>query len=339
MRKPMRWWVWFVLGAVVAAGCRPAATGVQSGAVQGEASPTATLSPVAAAPSPTATPSPAPSPTPTSTRRPAPTFTPAPTPTPCAAEVCVLPWRFPLRRPIAPPGSSAIAPTYPFGSDYHGLRPVHHGADMENPRGTPVLAAAAGVVVFAGADQHALLGPTPNFYGQAVVLRHDFAVAGQPVLTLYGHLDTVAVQAGQTVAAGAVIGTVGSRGVAIGPHLHFEVRLGTNAYDAVQNPVLWLQPSAAGEGALAMRLTDAAGQPRHLTDIVVRGLDAGLPTLYPQTYAPAALPGDPRLHENLALGSLPAGRYEVEITCCGRLFRRQIVIQPYRLTFVRLALP
>ncbi len=251
----------------------------------------------------------------------------------------MLPWRFPLRRPIAPPGNSRIAPTYPFGSDYHGLRHVHHGVDMENPRGTPVLAAANGEVVFAGTDTQTLLGPVLNFYGQAVVLRHDFAGTGQAVYTLYGHLDTVAVQVGQTVAAGTVVGTVGSRGVATGPHLHFEVRLGENTYAAVQNPVLWLQPPEARAGVLAMRLTDAAGYPLHLTDIVVRGLDAGLPTFYPQTYATADLKGDPSLHENLALGDLPAGRYAVEITCCGRLFRREIEIRPHQLTFVRLVLP
>ncbi|HFC09172.1 MAG TPA: M23 family metallopeptidase [Chloroflexi bacterium] len=337
MRGRVRFWGLLILWAAVAAGCRPAASGIRQATAVGTASLGGQPSPTATLPPPTVTPSPQPSPSPTLT--PTPTRTPPPSPTPCAAEVCVLPWRFPLRRPIALPDSSAIAPTYPFGSDYHGLRHAHHGVDMENPRGTPVLAAADGEVVFAGTDTQTLLGPVLDFYGQAVVLRHDLAGAGQAVYTLYGHLDTVAVQVGQTVAAGTVIGTVGSRGVAVGPHLHFEVRLGENAYDAVQNPVLWLRPLAKGDGALAMRLTDGKGTPRHLTDIVVRGVDAGLPTLYPQTYATADLSGDPRLHENLALGSLPAGRYEVEITCCGRLFRRQIVIQPYRLTFVRLALP
>jgi murein DD-endopeptidase MepM/ murein hydrolase activator NlpD len=319
-----------IFWAAVAAGCRPAATDIRGGRV------TVVVS-LAASPSPTVTPSPRASTTPTATPRP--TLTPTPTATPCAAEVCVLPWRFPLRRPIAPPGDSTIAPTYPFGSDYHGLRHVHHGVDMENPRGTPVLAAADGVVVFAGSDAHVALGAAPNFYGQAVVLRHNLGVDGLPVYTLYGHLDTVAVRVGQAVATGMVIGTVGSRGVAVGPHLHFEVRLGKNVYRAVQNPVLWLQPLAAREGALAMRLTDRNGKPRHLTDIVVQGLDAGLPTFYPQTYATSDFSGDPRLHENLALGSLPAGRYHVEITCCGSLVRRVIEIRPGSLTFLRLALP
>ncbi len=322
-----------LLWAAVAAGCRPAASGVRQGAAAGAVSPTAQPLATATLPPPTATPSPRPSPSPTLT--PTPTHTPMPSPTPCAAEVCVLPWAFPLRRPIAPPGNSAIAPTYPFGSDYHGLRHVHHGVDMENPRGTPVLAAADGEVVFAGEDAHSPLGPVPNFYGQAVVLRHVLAVAGEVVYTLYGHLDTVAVQVGQAVAAGEVIGTVGSRGVAVGPHLHFEVRLGEDAYAAAQNPVLWLQPPGPRDGVLAMRLADAAGSLLHLTDIVVRGLDAGLPTFYPQTYATPDLEGDPRLHENLALGGLPAGHYAVEITCCGRLFRREVEIRPHQLTFAR----
>ena len=336
MHLRARFWGLLILWVAVAAGCRPAASGVRRAAAGSTVSPGGRPSPTATLP-PTVMPSPRPSPSPT--LPPSPTPAPTPSPTPCVARTCVLPWWFPLRRPIAPPGNSTIAPTYPFGSDYHGLRHVHHGVDMENPQGTPVLAAADGEVVFAGTDARTLVGPVLNFYGQAVVLRHDLPGAGGAVYTLYGHLNTVAVQVGQRVTAGQVVGTVGSRGVAVGPHLHFEVRLGENAYTAAQNPVLWLQPPAAHDGVLAMRLTDAAGYPLHLTAIVVRGEDAGLPTFYPQTYATADLTGDPRLHENLALGSLPAGRYVVEITCCGRLFRQPIEIQPYCLTFVRLVLP
>jgi len=63
-------------------------------------------------------------------------------------------------------------------------------------------------------------------------------------------------------------------------------------------------------------------------------MEDGLPTYYLETYT-APFPGDPRLHENLAIGGLPAGRYQVEITCCGHLHRRAMVIQAQHLTFVQ----
>ena len=209
---------------------------------------------------------------------------------------------------------------------------------MGNPHGTPVQAAAAGTVVFAGSDAQTAVGPYTNFYGQVVVIQHANPVLPEPLFTLYGHLESVAVEAGQTVQAGEIIGTVGSSGIATGPHLHFEVRVGENAYAAVQNPELWLAPLSSDEGALAMRLTDPDGTPLHLEAITVRGMEDGLPTYYLETYT-ASFPGDPRLHENLAIGGLPTGPYQVEITCCGYLHRRAIVIQPQHLTFVQLTLP
>ena len=56
-------------------------------------------------------------------------------------------------------------------------------------------------------------------YGLHVVIDH-----GSGLSSLYGHLDTVLVENGEEVAAGQVIGTVGSSGNATGPHLHFEIR-------------------------------------------------------------------------------------------------------------------
>ncbi len=318
--------LFLIFGGILAACAAPAAT---------RQPPTLRPTAVATAPLPTPRPTPAPPrPSPTATAPPPPTSAPTATPAEGA-----LGWRFPLRRPIAPPGDSAIAPTYPFGSDYHGLRPLHRGVDMLNPQGTPVLAAADGVVVFAGEDLATPVGPMANFYGQAVVLEHHLPAQAEPVFTLYGHLASIAVRVGRTVRAGQRLGTVGSRGVAIGPHLHFEVRLGANAYTATQNPVLWLQPPQKNQGVLALRLTTPQGQPRPRLAVTVRGLEEDLPIRYPQTYASPTLPGDPRLHENLVLGALPAGRYRLEVTCCGRLWTREVTIRPQRLAFLAWPLP
>jgi murein DD-endopeptidase MepM/ murein hydrolase activator NlpD len=90
-------------------------------------------------------------------------------------------------------------------------RQPHGGMDIVAPRGTPVAAPAAGAVVLVG-DYF--------FNGNTVFIDH-----GQRLLTMYCHLDQVRVQAGEGVAAGDIIGTVGQTGRASGPHLHWSVYL------------------------------------------------------------------------------------------------------------------
>ncbi|RMF47001.1 MAG: M23 family metallopeptidase, partial [Anaerolineae bacterium] len=133
---------------------------------------------------------------------------------------------FPLQVPLPPDANRRISPNYRFGTDMNGQREIHHGVEFENPIGTPVLAAAEGVVRFAGSDDAAQLSPWAGFYGNAVVIEHHFPGWHTPVFTLYGHLSTIAVHTGEKVAAGDVLGEVGMSGSADGPHLHFEVRLG-----------------------------------------------------------------------------------------------------------------
>ena len=86
----------------------------------------------------------------------------------------------------------------------------HSGIDLAAARGTPVMATLPGVVTV-------IVSPTG--YGLHVVIDH-----GGGLSSLYGHLDSVVVASGDVVAAGQMIGTVGSTGNATGPHLHFEIR-------------------------------------------------------------------------------------------------------------------
>jgi murein DD-endopeptidase MepM/ murein hydrolase activator NlpD len=86
----------------------------------------------------------------------------------------------------------------------------HGGIDMAASMGTPVFAAAGGVV-------H--VGQSPAGYGLYVLVDR-----GDDVATLYGHLSAVDVTEGALVTAGDRIGEVGSSGFSTGPHLHFEVR-------------------------------------------------------------------------------------------------------------------
>ena len=108
----------------------------------------------------------------------------------------------------------------------------HHAIDIAAPYGTAVVAAASGVVVFAGWRSYT--------GGGNVIWISD----GSHLYTTYNHLSAWFVQAGQTVSAGQRIGSIGTSGEATGPHLHFEVWTGYpwalgNLSDAV-NPCIYL---------------------------------------------------------------------------------------------------
>jgi murein DD-endopeptidase MepM/ murein hydrolase activator NlpD len=86
---------------------------------------------------------------------------------------------------------------------------AHLGIDYAAPTGTPVQAAANGVVTLAG---------WMNGYGQTVRLRHANGYE-----TLYGHLSRIAVRGGQRVQQGDLVGAVGMTGLATGPHLDYRM--------------------------------------------------------------------------------------------------------------------
>jgi len=119
----------------------------------------------------------------------------------------------PTPQQLASPLSDALVVTSPFGLREHpiiGQELEHHGVDLVAAAGTPVMAAARGVVVWRGNK----LG-----YGNCIVIRH-----GTHLSTIYGHLSHIGVDTGQSVSKGEVIGLSGSTGFSTGPHLHFEVR-------------------------------------------------------------------------------------------------------------------
>ncbi|MPV89790.1 M23 family metallopeptidase [Georgenia ruanii] len=111
----------------------------------------------------------------------------------------------------------------------------HLGQDIAAPRNTPIHAAAAGTVTHAGAG---INGRSNNL----IIIQHN--INGQTFYTWYVHMydDGVYVTPGQQVAAGDVIGGVGSNGNSTGPHLHFEVH---DAADNTMNPLTWLQQHGA----------------------------------------------------------------------------------------------
>lgn len=92
----------------------------------------------------------------------------------------------------------------------NGRQRQHHGVDIAAPVGTPIGAAAAGTVVFAGRR---------GGYGNTIIVEQ-----ADGKQTLYGHADQLLAKVGDQIAIGQTIATVGSTGRSTGPHLHFEVR-------------------------------------------------------------------------------------------------------------------
>ena len=101
----------------------------------------------------------------------------------------------------------------------------HAGIDIPAGTGTPIHAAASGIVVSAG---------TVRGYGNMTLIAHGGGMA-----TLYGHQSRILVRVGQHVLKNQVIGKVGSTGWSTGPHLHFEVRLAGQPF----NPLGWFGQS------------------------------------------------------------------------------------------------
>ena len=101
---------------------------------------------------------------------------------------------------------------------------MHAGIDIAAPIGTPIVAAAAGIVTYAGWDD--------SGYGNLVEIQHP-----DGSITLYAHNDRILVRQGQEVEAGQQISEMGSTGNSTGPHLHFEIH---PAGQGAENPLAYL---------------------------------------------------------------------------------------------------
>jgi hypothetical protein len=250
-----------------------------------------------------------------------------------------------LSNPIGPQGNQIVDRSYPYGGTKNDTLEPHVGVEFVNPFGAPVLAAADGLVVVAGDDSEIPYSAYPNFYGNLVVIEHTFPELDEPLFTLYGHLSEVLVEAGQSVTAGQQVGRVGLSGVALGNHLHFEVRLGRNSHLHTRNPELWLAPrldeNGQTFGALAGYILDGAGElvavPGLAVDFLPEAGEDDLPNQFIEPYADATLNGDDLWGENFALGGLPSGSYQVSFVL-GTLYRQQVQVLPGQLTLLAFCL-
>ncbi|MGF1659771.1 MAG: peptidoglycan DD-metalloendopeptidase family protein [Rubrimonas sp.] len=118
------------------------------------------------------------------------------------------------KMPFGAPVKAPHRKTSGFGvrrDPVNGRRSMHEGLDFAAPRGTPILAAAEGEVVFAGRQ---------SGYGNVIKIRHAFGFE-----TVYAHLNRIRVAVGKRVRPGMRIGDMGSTGRSTGNHLHYEVRV------------------------------------------------------------------------------------------------------------------
>jgi len=114
-----------------------------------------------------------------------------------------------------------------------GRYAMHEGVDFPAPRGTPIEAAAGGVVTEAGPE---------SGYGNMLEIDH-----GDGISTRYAHASELLVKKGDVVERGQLIARVGSTGRSTGSHLHFEVRLAGQPLD----PKLFIGPPATAPPTLA----------------------------------------------------------------------------------------
>ncbi|HOM67768.1 MAG TPA: M23 family metallopeptidase [Brevefilum fermentans] len=263
----------------------------------------------------------------------------------CEEDFCLVDWPGWLERPIGEGATRTIDRSYPYGSRGDGSLDLHYGVEFLNSYGTPVLAAQAGEVVFAGTDDTIKLGPFYAYYGNTIVVLHPgLAGIDREVYTLYAHLSEIGVAEGDTVAAGDEIGRVGASGAAYGPHLHFEVRVGANDYTDAVNPVLWFAPLDDHDhpktATLAGVILDRGGTPLPKFSLTLekRSLTGEVENYYyPKTYFPTGLNAHFLLDENFAVPDIPAGEYRLAFIA-ERMYEYYFSLEPGCMGFIKIQL-
>jgi len=228
--------------------------------------------------------------------------------------------------------------TYPYGSNGRGQYFWHHGIDIQNAQGATVIAVGDGTVTHAGPDDtvQLQLGPWPDFFGQAVVIEHDQRWHDQPVYSLYGHVSKTLVQVGQHVQEGEPIAEVGQLGVALGPHLHLEIRLGAATYFDTRNPDLWVR-SDPGFGVIAGRVVDY--QNYFVPQQLVTLHRASAPSRFWRetfTYPDNEVQSDDDYVETFTFSDVPAGQYVIKTFFDGRQLTVPITVTNRATSFVLL---
>ena len=248
-----------------------------------------------------------------------------------------IPWmpglhdHFFFQRPIAVNEVNWPQPDYRYGGTFFAPDIVHTGIDIVAPRGTPVLAAASGRVVWAGTGLYFGAYNPDDPYGIAVVIEHGFGYKNETLYTVYAHMDSVVVMLGEDVDTGQTLGFVGDTGYTTGPHLHFEVRTGKNDFYKTRNPELWIAPPQ-GWGILTGRIMNANNGLIEKLEIHVYS-ETESKDRNVITYTMKGINGDDYYKENFVLSDLPAGTYTVSFQMNDVNYKHTITIHAGLVTF------
>ncbi len=210
---------------------------------------------------------------------------------------------------------------------------VHTGIDIPAPKGTPVMAAGSGTVVWAGYGLYFLREEFRDPYGLAVAIKHDFGYQENDLYTVYGHLNEITTYQGQEVEAGDLIGYVGETGKVTGPHLHFEVRLDNNNFFGSRNPELWIAPPQ-GWGIIAAQVMDRSSDFLERHSVMLRNVETNRYWTV-ITYGKGSVNPDPFYRENMVIGDLPAGKYVIWIKYEGTIYDEIIDVLPGKVSYFR----
>ncbi len=225
--------------------------------------------------------------------------------------------------------------SYRYGGVFFG-NVVHSGIDIPTGKGTPIVAAGNGTVIWA--DWGYFSGWRENKddpYGQAVVIQHDFGYQGKTLYTIYAHMSRIDVTEGEWVQAGDQLGLVGDTGHTTGPHLHFEIRLDGDSFYDTYNPELWIAPPQ-GWGVLVGNIANERGEPQRGLQVRIQSYDSGRMRTV-RTYGANVVNSDAYYQENMVLSDLPAGWYEIQIIYDGKDLRKQIQIFPGQVSYFSFA--
>ncbi len=237
---------------------------------------------------------------------------------------------FIMSKPLTGGGRLLINKWFPYGWDANGRYLLHNGVDVAEGMGTAVIAVADGTIVTAQDDYTELYGWRCDWYGHLVVLELDEQWQGQPIYAVYGHVLELKVDAGDRVETGDELAQVGFGGAATAPHLHFEVRVGQNAFDATQNPMLWIDPGAT-RGVIVGRLVDPNGWPWQGVELVLTEKETGHEALTTWSYLEdptgrGSVNPDAGWAENFVFADIRPGEYEIEVEVQEVTYRADVTV-------------
>ena len=240
---------------------------------------------------------------------------------------------FLFSRPVAADEVNWPLADYRYGYFFPDTDIVHTGIDIDARRGTPVIAAAPGKVIWTGYGLYYGSYNEDDPYGLAVTILHDFGWNNNQLMTVYAHMDRIDVEVGQEVETGTQLGLLGNTGLTTGPHLHFEVRLASNSFFRTRNPELWLAPPQ-GWGVLVGQLRETNYTFMSYQEVYVKKVNSDQLWMV-RTYGPSSVNRDEYYQENLVLSDLPAGDYIIYFTHLGKNYKKDITIYPGTISYFR----